>query len=626
MWGDDLPCTVPAGSVGAVCALCYAHCAPEHVQGTSTSLRAPMPPPLVPMLAYLLGGGMDFGLEALVPALSCQRPAAAGRPRNSSVGVSADDDVRALVDAVCRGFSRDGDAAISPPSPQRYDGTSAGTSTAPLDDANPRRLAATLAGMPCPIVRLTLPRAHRAGVAAGLNAEGTVSACRVGRATGVPRQSLPGLRHLDASECTFERPADVAAMLDPSSLASGLLADAASSIESLALRRVVFAQGDQQLNVLADAFLAWRAFDFPRLTHVDLSYNDSLPDDAVCRLVSHPSLAQGLRTLRLWLTPVSDVAIAAIADHCDALTALELSNCTRLADSALELIARSRFAAGLRVLTMSFTAITDAGLAQHAERFRSLERVDMRSCAVGDHSVQALVDSCGASLRQLDLTNLEPVKMRPAGGGVSVRGAASAMQQPPARGVTDATVVKIASRCSKLRHLAVMNSKAITGAALQRFLSSRTDECPIEHLDLRGTGADDGALQPLLVRPVAIAHLVLWQCGGVTDTFLNAFADTGAPALEHLDLCYTNVTAQGVANFVVRVACAQAGCTEADAAMSGEDTPAAYARRASAWCARVRLQRVLFFADGTTNSRFDAVAAVNERIPFLQLCTFSLIA
>ena len=197
--------------------------------------------------------------------------------------------------------------------------------------------------------------------------------------------------------------------------------------------------GEQEM---AEAFQRCQgpALEVLRLKYCGRSMSDKLLEDL-------SSKAANLHTLQLGgCYRVSDKGIAAAVKSLPHLRVLELSDCRHISVEALRSVAS--VGDTLESLSLKNSTQLDSEALLQLAALKNLKRLSLSGCrGASDVIVEMLVESCGASLEELDLSHL------PDSGFTA---------EPNNCRITDTSLEALASKCSNLRKLTLRNCDAIT--------------------------------------------------------------------------------------------------------------------------------------------------------------------
>ena len=197
--------------------------------------------------------------------------------------------------------------------------------------------------------------------------------------------------------------------------------------------------GEQEM---AEAFQRCQgpALEVLRLKYCGRSMSDKLLEDL-------SSKAANLHTLQLGgCYRVSDKGIAAAVKSLPQLRVLELSDCRNISVEALRSVAS--VGDTLESLSLKNSTQLDSEALLQLAALKNLKRLSLSGCrGASDVIVEMLVESCGASLEELDLSHL------PDSGFTA---------EPNNCRITDISLQALASKCTNLRKLILRNCDTIT--------------------------------------------------------------------------------------------------------------------------------------------------------------------
>ena len=183
----------------------------------------------------------------------------------------------------------------------------------------------------------------------------------------------------------------------------------------------------------------------PALEVLNLKYCGRSMSDKLLEDLS--SKAANLHTLQLGgCYRVSDKGIAAAVKLLPRLRVLELSDCRHISVEALRSVAAS--GDSLESLSLKNSTQLDSEALLQLAALKNLKRLSLAGCrGASDVIVEMLVDSCGSTLEELDLSHL------PDSGFTA---------EPHNCRISDTSLEALASKCAELRRLKLRNCDAIT--------------------------------------------------------------------------------------------------------------------------------------------------------------------
>ena len=339
--------------------------------------------------------------------------------------------------------------------------------------------------------------------------------------------------------------------------------------------------------------------------HADLSRGWCRPSDAIVSRLCRAGTWSQLETLNLaGNSSLSDAALHVVAEHCPALTALDVSGCQSFTvASLLRVLQPPR---RVLVLSMARTVVRPAGAFEANVRSLLaeapwLQRLSLAGCArVSSTTLRSLL--AGAELRELDLTgagsargvvlpldalqqacpNLEVLKLS----GLGLDAGFSTAPGPP--GVTGGfprlRVCEISSGTRMTSHGAEPSHSSVDDALLARLLCHSTElrelsaagthvtaaglaalpECALELLLLdQSDAAGDASAEVAASQWHASLQVISLAGGGGAVTDQAAAALAACTALRRADLSGSAVTVDGVRELLRRgphLAVELAGC------------------------------------------------------------------
>ena len=338
--------------------------------------------------------------------------------------------------------------------------------------------------------------------------------------------------------------------------------------------------------------------------HADLSRGWCRPSDAIVSRLCRAGTWAQLETLNLaGNSTLSDAALHAVAEHCPALTALDVSGCQAFTTaSLLHVLAPPR---RVQALSLARTVVRPAGAFEANVRELCgaapwLQRLSLAGCArVSSTTLRSLL-ACG-ELRELDLTGAGSARgvvlpldalqqacpklevLRISGLGLDA-GFSTAPGVGVAGGFPRLRVCELSSGTRMTSHGAEPSHSSVDDALLARLLCSSTGlrelaaagthvtadglaalpECALELLMLdQSDAADDAAAQVAASQWHASLQVISLAGGGGAVTDDAAAALAVCTALRRVDLSGSAVTVDGVRELLRRrrhLAVELAGC------------------------------------------------------------------
>ena len=190
----------------------------------------------------------------------------------------------------------------------------------------------------------------------------------------------------------------------------------------------------------------------------------------------------------------------------------------------------------LESLSLKNSVQLDSEALLQLSHLKNLKRLSLAGCrGASDVIVEMLVDSCGATLEELDLSHL------PDSGFTA---------EPHTCRISDTSLEAIASKCANLKRLLLRNCDAITDRGL--LVLSESVCLQLSHLDLsRCKNLSDDGLLALITKCKSLSHLSLNAAGsvtaddetglqthGITDKTLVALRDHTTKSLLELDVSW----------------------------------------------------------------------------------------
>ncbi|CAI9100713.1 OLC1v1037872C1 [Oldenlandia corymbosa var. corymbosa] len=248
---------------------------------------------------------------------------------------------------------------------------------------------------------------------------------------------------------------------------------------------------------LSDIGLSALVSSAPSLRSVDLSQCSLITSDGVCCMAA--SLGSALRELHLdecqgidamhilpalqnlqnlevlslsGLETVSDdFVLEFLRARGPSIKELVLSDCTRLTDSSVRAIAES--CPELCAVDLSnLCKLTDAAIGYLANGCRAIQYLKLRRNYFSDEAVAAYLETCGNSLRELSLSNVEQVAECTATSLSRHSANLNYLDLSWCRNLTDEALGLIVDNCSSLKVLKVFGCSQITNV----FLSGHSNE------------------------------------------------------------------------------------------------------------------------------------------------------